>query len=156
VLDLFARKIVGWVMAATLKQELTSAALDMAQQLRQPSGSLLHHSDRGSQYAACEYRERLTAWGVGVSMSRKGNCWDNAPMESLNASDKVGCVNDEHFATREAAIHETLEYIGYYNAVRRHSKLGNLSPNEYERRLYAQSTGGTGTRPPAEPPASPH
>lgn len=84
VLDLFARKLVGWAMSQTMSQELTLAALDVALGLRDPDDKLVHHSDRGSQYAASDYRRRLQARGITVSMSRKGNCWDTQSMMALN------------------------------------------------------------------------
>ena len=82
VLDLYARKLVGWAMSETMPQELTLSALDVALGWRDPDAGLVHHSDRGSQYAAKDYRRKLKARGITVSMSRKGDCWDNAPMES--------------------------------------------------------------------------
>jgi len=138
VLDLFARKIVGWAMSDTMPQELTLAALWVALGWRDPDAGLVHHSDRGSQYAANDYRGVLKARGITVSMSRKGDCWDNAPMESANGTVKVECVNDEHFKTRAEAERAIVEYIGYYNTERRHSALGNLSPAEFERRWRAE------------------
>ena len=138
VLDLFARKIVGWAMSDTMPQELTLAALWVALGWRDPDAGLVHHSDRGSQYAANDYRGVLKARGITVSMSRKGDCWDNAPMESANGTVKVECVNDEHFKTRAEAERAMVEYIGYYNTERRHSALGNLSPAEFERRWRAE------------------
>lgn len=138
VLDLFARKIVGWAMSDTMPQELTLAALWVALGWRDPDPGLVHHSDRGSQYAADDYRAVLKARGIMVSMSRKGDCWDNAPMESANGTVKVECVNDEHFKTRAEAERVIVEYIGYYNTERRHSALGNLSPAEFERRWRAE------------------
>ena len=86
VLDLYARKLVGWAMSATMPQELTLSALDVALGWRDPDAGLVHHSDRGSQYAANDYRKKLKARGITVSMSRKGDCWDNAPMESANGT----------------------------------------------------------------------
>ena len=138
VLDLFARKIVGWAMRDTMPQELTLAALWVALGWRDPDAGLVHHSDRGSQYAANDYRGVLQARGFTVSMSRKGDCWDNAPMESANGTVKVECVNDEHFKTRAEAERAIVEYIGYYNTERRHSALGNISPAEFERRWRAE------------------
>ncbi|MDQ3260718.1 MAG: IS3 family transposase [Pseudomonadota bacterium] len=138
VLDLFARKIVGWAMSDTMPQELTLAALWVALGWRDPDAGLVHHSDRGSQYAANDYSGVLKARGITVSMSRKGDCWDNAPMESANGTVKVECVNDEHFKTRAEAERAIVEYIGYYNTERRHSALGNLSPAEFERRWRAE------------------
>src|ERR1019366_860145 len=133
VLDLYARKLVGWAMSETMPQELTLSALDVALGWRDPDAGLVHHSDRGSQYAAKDYRSKLKARGITVSMSRKGDCWDNAPMESVNGTLKVECVNDAHFETREQARQAIIEYTGYYNTERRHSSLGNIAPAEFER-----------------------
>lgn len=134
VLDLFSRKLVGWATSATMPQELTLAALQVALGWRDPGPGLVHHSDRGSQYAAGDYRKVLRARRITVSMSRKGNCWDNAPMESVNGTVKVECVHGEHFRTRAEAQQALIEYIGYYNTERRHSALGNLSPAAFEQR----------------------
>jgi putative transposase len=101
---------------------------------REPYPGLVHHSDRGSQYPANDCRAVLKVRGIMVSMSRKGACWDNAPMESANGTVKVECVNDEHFKTRAKAERVIVKYIGYYNTERRHSALGNISPAEFERR----------------------
>jgi putative transposase len=139
VLDLYARKLVGWAMSETMPQELTLCALDVALGWRDPDAGLVHHSDRGSQYAANEYREKLEALGIKVSMSRKGDCWDNAPMESVNGTLKVECVHGVHFETREQARQAIVEYIGYYNTERRHSSLGYVAPAEFERRWRAES-----------------
>lgn len=142
VLDLYARKLVGWAMSETMPQELTLCALDVALDWRDPDAGLVHHSDRGSQYAAKDYRKKLAARGIKVSMSRKGDCWDNAPMESVNGTLKVECVHDVHFETREQARQAIVEYIGYYNTERRHSSLGNIAPAEFERRWRAQVDAG--------------
>ncbi len=139
VLDLFARKLVGWAMSETMPQELTLRALDVALGWRNPDAGLIHHSDRGSQYAANDYRGKLAALGITVSMSRKGNCWDNAPMESVNGTLKVECVHDMHFETREQARLAIVEYIGYYNTDRRHSSLGYVTPAQFELRWSAKS-----------------
>lgn len=140
VLDLFARKIVGWAMSDTMPQELTLAALWVALGWRDPDPGLLHHSDRGSQYAAHDYRQGLKARGITVSMSRKGDCWDNSPMESAHGTVKVECVHGEHFRTRAEAQQAIVEYMGYYNTERRHSSLGNLSPAQFERHWHAKAT----------------
>ncbi len=137
VLDLYARKLVGWAMSETMPQKLTLAALDVALGWRDPGAGLVHHSDRGSQYAAKDYRKKLQARGITVSMSREGDCWDNAPMESVNGTLKVECVNDVHFQSREQARQTIVEYIGYYNTERRHSSLGNIAPAKFERRWRA-------------------
>jgi len=100
-------------MAAEMPQELTQTALRMALGLRAPGPGLVHHSDRGSQYAANEYRAILAACGIVVSISRRGDCWDNAPMESFNGTIKVECVYPTHFATRDEARRALVEYIGY-------------------------------------------
>lgn len=134
VLDLHSRKIVGWAMDATMPQELTLRALDAALGWRDPGSGLVHHSDRGSQYAAGDYRKRLAARGITVSMSRKGDCWDNAPMESLNGTLKVECVHAQHFATRDQARRAIVEFIGYYNTERLHSSLGYMTPTAFEHR----------------------
>ena len=146
VLDLFARKIVGWATSPTMPQELTLEALQVALGWRDPEAGLLHHSDRGSQYAANDYRDVLKARGITVSMSRKGNCWDNAPMESVNGTLKVECVNGEHFRTRAQAHHAIIEYIGYYNTERRHSSLGYMTPAQFERRWRAEGKNLTEAR----------
>ena len=138
VTDLFSRKIIGWASSATMPQELTIEALQVALGWRNPGAGLMHHSDRGSQYAAKDYRAALAERGITVSMSRKGNCWDNAPMESLNGTLKVECVHDEHFRTRSEARRAIIEYISYYNTERRHSSLGYISPVQFERRWRAE------------------
>lgn len=137
VLDLFARKIVGWAMSETMPQELTIEALQVALGWRDPPTGLIHHSDRGSQYAAKSYRKVLKARGITVSMSRKGDCWDNAPMESANGTLKVECVHGENFKTRAEAKQAIIEYIGYYNTERRHSSLGYVPPSQFEWRWRA-------------------
>ena len=142
ILDLFARKVVGWAMSQTMPQELTLAALQLALGWRDPDpGRLLHHSDRGSQYAASDYRKVLCARGITVSMSRKADCWDNAPMESFNGTLKVECIHGERFHTREQAAQAIIEFIGYYNTERRHSSLGYVAPSVYEQRWLEQRLG---------------
>jgi len=139
ILDLFSRKFVGWAMSDSMPQELTLAALAMALGWRDPPDGLVHHSDRGSQYAAGDYRKVLAARGIIVSMSRKGDCWDNAPMESANGTVKVECVHGAQFKTRAEAAQALLEYFGYYNTERIHSSLGYLTPSEFERRWRAEN-----------------
>ena len=139
VIDLFARKIVGWATRDSMPQELTIEALRVALGWCDPDAGLVHHSDRGSQYAAGDYRKVLQARGITVSMSSKGDCWDNAPMESLNGTLKVECVHGEHFRTRAQARQAIIDYIGYYNTERRHSSLGYVPPTQFERRWRAQA-----------------
>jgi putative transposase len=137
VVDLFSRMVVGWSMAATTTSRLVVDALEMAlaRRLEGSSGSgLVAHSDGGSQYASDHYRRRLEDERITCSMSRRGNCWDNAPMESFFASLKKELVHDEDYATRGQATASIFEYIeAFYNRVRRHSSLGYVAPAEYER-----------------------
>jgi transposase InsO family protein len=132
VMDLFSRKFVGWAMSAQIDGALALSALRLALGRRRPGEQLLHHSDRGVQYCASAYREMLAAQGIAVSMSRRANCYDNAPMESANGTLKVERVHDKHYATRQQAIDDLTEYFGYYNTERRHSSLGYLSPLQFE------------------------
>lgn len=129
ILDLYSRKFVGWAMSDAMPQELTLAALAMALGWRDPPAGLTHHSDRGSQYAAGDYRKVLAARGITVSMSRKGDCWDNAPTESFFNSLKNERVHGTTYATRADAQADLFEYIEvFYNRSRRHSTLGYSSP----------------------------
>ena len=138
VMDLFSRRLVGWAMSDRIDTRLTADALALALGLRGPPAGLLHHSDRGSQYCAHDYREVLENRGITVSMSRRANCYDNAPMESANGTLKVERVYDEHYATRQEAIDDLTQYIGYYNSERRHSALDYDSPVQFERRWNMQ------------------
>jgi transposase InsO family protein len=125
VMDLCSRKIVGWSMAEHMRSELVCEALNMALEARRPGDGLLHHSDRGAQYACGEYQARLAARGITVSMSGVGDCYDNAPKESFWGKLKTELVYLEHFATREQARAAIFEYIEcFYNRVRLHSSLG--------------------------------
>jgi putative transposase len=137
VMDLFSKKIVGWALDAQMPQELTREALRVAVLARQPAPGLIHHSDRGSQYAAHDYRDITAVCGMLTSMSRKGNCWDNAAMESANGTLKVECVNRQSYQTREQARHDVLEFIGYYNHDRAHSSLRMQTPVEFEQAWLA-------------------
>lgn len=133
VLDLFSRKVVGWAMRETMAQELTIAALQMAITNRQPSPGLLQHTDRGSQYAAHDYRRLLAKHGMLCSMSRKGDCWDNAPMESFFGSLKTELEEDGPFPTRQAARSTLFEFIeAFYNRTRLHSAIGYKAPTDME------------------------
>ena len=133
ILDLFTRKVVGWAMRDHLRAELTIAALTMAIQRRRPTAGLIHHSDRGSQYAAGDYRDILQAAVITQSMSRKANCWDNAPMESFFGTLKTELVHQSQFPNRDAARRDLFAYIeGYYNRARRHSAIGYITPQQAE------------------------
>lgn len=133
VLDLASRRVIGWAMRHTLEGALTRDALMMALLGRQPGPGVLHHTDRGSQYAAGDYRALLTAHGMVCSMSRVGDCWDNAVAESFFATLKWELADEADWATREDARAAVFEYIEvWYNRQRRHSSLGYLSPVAYE------------------------
>ena len=133
VLDLATRKVVGWAMRDHLRAELASTALLMAAQRQRPAKGLISHSDRGSQEASGSYRALLEAWGMRQSMSRKGCCYDHAPMESFFHTLKVELVHQERFATREAARRELFAYLeGYYHRQRLHSALGYRTPEQVE------------------------
>ncbi|RKG47745.1 IS3 family transposase [Corallococcus sp. AB011P] len=132
VLDLFSRRVVGWSIAERIDRHLVLAALDMALAGRQ--APVLYHSDRGSQYASEDYQARLAKRGITCSMSRKGNCWDNAVVESFFSSVKMELVHTRSFRTRQEARLALFEYMEvFYNRRRRHSSLGYASPAEYER-----------------------
>jgi transposase InsO family protein len=131
--DLYSRRIVGWSMDDHMESRLVVDALAMAIQWRLPKEPLLTHSDRGSQYASEHYQQLLGQHGITCSMSRRANCWDNAPMESFFASLKKELIHDAHFATRAQARTAIFEYLEvFYNRQRRHSSLGYVSPAEYE------------------------
>ena len=134
VVDLFSRLVVGWSMDATMTSRLVVDAVSMAVSSRRPLPGLVAHSDRGSQYASEHHRRVLTGAGLVCSMSRRGNCWDNAPAESFFASLKKELIHGENYATREEARASIFEYVEvFYNRVRRHSSLGYLAPTEFER-----------------------
>lgn len=138
VIDLFARKVVGWASAAQMPTELVSAALRMAIQHRQPPAGLLLHSDRGSQYASKEYQDLLSQHGMRCSMSRKGDCWDNAVMERFFLNLKMERVWQRDYANRAEAARDISDYIvSFYNSTRLHSALGYQSPNQYELQAVA-------------------
>ena len=141
VMDLYSRRIIGWSTADHLRAELATEALSMAIRERCPDAGLLHHSDRGVQYACGEYQAVLGRHGITCSMSRSGNCYDNASMESFFKTFKVELVYQEHYATREEARKSIHPYIEvFYNRQRLHSSLGYRSPAEYEAELGQKRT----------------
>jgi putative transposase len=136
VLDLCSRKLVGWSMADHMETDLVADALRMALARRRPEAGLLHHSDRGSQYASEDYQHLLASHGITCSMSGKGDCWDNAAMESFWATLKTELVNHEQYATRQQARASIFEYVeAFYNRKRLHSSLGYKSPEAFEASL---------------------
>ena len=144
VLDLASRRVVGWAMRHTLERGLTLDALGMALAHRQPAPGVLHHSDRGSQYACGDYRARLAAHGMTCSMSNVGDCWDNAVAESFFATLKTELVERGVWRTREEARIALFEYIElWYNRHRRHSSLGYVSPAEYAQQLLRSEVAQT-------------
>ncbi len=133
VMDLYSRAIVGWSIQPRLTAELARQALQMALGRRKPPHGLLHHSDRGVQYAAADYQRVLVEHGIECSMSRKGNCWDNACVESFFSTLKLEHVYHQRYLTREAAKRDVIEWIELvYNRQRRHSALGYRSPAQFE------------------------
>lgn len=133
VLDLYSRKIVGWAMRDHMRTELPLAALTMAIQRQRPQPGLIHHSDRGSQYASGDYQKALRDADITPSMSRRGNCWDNAPMESFFHTLKTELVHHKNYPTKEDAKRDLFQYIeGFYNRQRIHSALGYLTPEQME------------------------
>jgi putative transposase len=134
ILDMFSRRIVGWAMDDRITQELTLSALRMAIVTRHPKPGLLHHSDRGSQYAAHAYRHLLADHGMLCSMSRKANCWDNAPIESFFGTMKTELDDGSGYETRQEARNELFQFIeGFYNRHRLHSAIGYVTPMQKER-----------------------
>lgn len=133
VLDLYSRRVIAWGMGSRLTQELATAALTMAVEHRRPAHGVVHHTDRGSQYAATTYRALLAEHGLTASMSRRGNCWDNAVVESFFHTLKTEHVHHQRYRTRKEARQDIFEWIEvFYNRVRRHSTLGYRSPAEFE------------------------
>lgn len=135
VLDLFSRRVVGWCMQPSMDRSLVLNALEMALGQRQPGEGLVHHSDRGSQYASGDFQEKLASAGISCSMSRRGNCWDNAPVESFFGTLKQELVHRCDFVSRAAARSRIFSWLEvWYNRARRHSSLGYISPVEFEQR----------------------
>jgi len=136
VIDLFSRKVVGWSMGSRMKAQLVCDALTMAIWQRKPKAGLIHHSDRGSQYASKAFRKLLKVHDINGSMSAKGDCWDNAVAESFFGSLKQERVHWRHYQTRYEAQQDILNYISmFYNSYRLHSTLDYMSPNNYEKQL---------------------
>ncbi|WP_244917140.1 IS3 family transposase [Paenibacillus castaneae] len=140
VLDLCTREIVGWRLAARMTVELVLGALEDAFKTKKPKKGLIHHSDRGSQYASAEYREKLSSYKMTASMSRKGNCYDNASMESFHSVLKKELVYCKTFKTKKQAYDEIFQYIElFYNRKRIHSSLGYLSPVRFAALFHKKS-----------------
>lgn len=136
--DLFNGELVGYAMDTRMTQNLVMQALFRAVAAKRPGKELIHHSDRGSQYCSHAYQKLLRQFGMQVSMSRKGNCWDNAPMESCWGSLKTELVHHRRFVTREQAKREITEYIEiFYNRIRKQARLGHLSPAAFRQQYYA-------------------
>ena len=136
VIDLFSRQVVGWSLQSHMQASLVKDALTMAWWRRRPPPGLIFHSDRGSQYCSHEVQGALKDWGMRSSMSRKGNCWDNAPTESFWGRLKTASVHGCKFATREQAGQAVMDWMAFYNHRRLHSSLGYLSLMQYEQRWY--------------------
>ena len=138
VMDLYSRRIVGWAMSDRIDRALVASALDMAILQRRPAAGLVHHSDRGVQYASDAYQQKLENLEIICSMSGKGDCWDNAAMESFFGSLKTEWVYGKRYATREIAQQDLFKYIEvFYNHKRRHASLGYVSPAAFEQRYEA-------------------
>ncbi len=135
--DICTGEVVGYAMSDRITKNLVSQSLIRAAAAKRPGKGLIHHSDRGSQYCAHDYRKLLEQFGMKASMSRRGNCYDNAPMESFWGTLKNELVHHSHYRTREEAIQEITEYIEvFYNRQRRQKRLGYLSPVVYEKQFY--------------------
>lgn len=139
VMDLYSRQIVGYAVDEHMKTALCTKALLMAYWHRKPARGLIHHSDRGVQYASHEYRKHLKQMGMRQSMSKKGDCWDNAPTERFFRSLKYEQLYDEKFMTKQAARRSVIDYLAFYNGIRLHSKLGCQSPIQFEKQFYLKA-----------------
>jgi len=138
ILDLYSRAVVGWAVSQNIDTTLCLKALEMAVARRRPKAGLLHHSDRGAQYASHDYQDALTRYGMVCSMSRRGDCWDNAVAESFWATLKAELQQDLAGASRSEARRILFEYVeSFYNLRRRHSSSGNCSPRDYELLYFA-------------------
>lgn len=141
VMDLFSRRIVGWSMSASLGAQLVIDAMQMALAQRRPSAGLMHHSDRGSQYASCDFRQLLDDHEIVCSMSRRGNCYDNAPTESFFGKLKAEWVHGQHYHTHAEAKQHIFQYIElFYNRQRKHAALGYVSPVVFEELHQSQTS----------------
>lgn len=137
--DLFTGEVVGYAMGERMTKNLVSQSLFRAVSAKRPAAGLIHHSDRGSQYCALEYRKLVEQFGMRASMSRRGNCYDNAPIESFWGMLKNELVHHRRYATRREAVQEITEYIEiFYNRQRRQARLGYLSPVAYERKYFKE------------------
>ena len=143
VIDLFSRHVVGWSMSPHMQVSAVTDALRMAQCRRNPGPGLIFHSDRGSQYCSHEFQQTLTGYAMKSSMSRKGNCWDNAPTESLWGRLKVARLHGRRFATRRAAKDEVIDWLNFYNHARLHSTLDYVSPMTFEHHWHAAQINST-------------
>ena len=137
VIDLFSRQVVGWSMKPHMATDLVLDALRMAWFRRRPEAGLIFHSDRGRQYCSMDLRRALQTYGMRASMSRKGDCWDNAVSESLWGSLKVARLHGRRFRTRREAMDEVVDWLTFYNHRRIHSTLGYVSPMQFERAWLA-------------------
>ena len=138
VLDMHSRRIVGWAMDKRMKRQLAIDALLMAVWQRKPDKGLVHHSDRGSRYCSSDYQNLMEQHGIVPSMSRKGNCWDNAPMESFFHTLKTELIHHRDYRTRQEARSDIFNYIEmFYNSKRRHSAIGYMSPAGFEQKANA-------------------
>jgi putative transposase len=141
IVDLYSRAVVGWAMSESLSRHVALSALDMALRARRPLPGLVHHSDRGCQYASADYRDALATRGIVASMSRKGDCWDNAVAESFFATLKTELVHEADFASRAEARSAIFDFIEvFYNRRRRHSSLGYICPMDFEKMNYEIKT----------------
>ena len=138
VIDLFSRQVVGFAMSERMTRALVIDALRMAWFRRRPAVGLIFHSDRGSQYASSDFQKQLSAFGMRGSMSRKGDCWDNAVTETLFGSLKVERLHGMRFVTRRQAKDEVIDWLRFYNCRRLHSTLGYLSPMDFEKKRLAE------------------
>jgi len=154
ILDLFNREVIGWAMSDRIDQKLTQSAMLMALTTRRPRGPIIMHTDRGIQYAAGDYRQLQKDWSVTPSMSRKGNCYDNAVSESFFATLKKELIYRTEYATHEQARASIFEYIEvFYNRQRMHSTLNYLSPVEFQQQWHIEQTkvAAAGLQPALEP-----